>query len=70
MVLSLKLCSVMAPLLRAVFLDRGESLDKNTQIALDKWAIENDIQVIMAEVDAIPDEKEDNCFYIIEGRLV
>jgi hypothetical protein len=70
MTLSLKLCSAMSPALRAVFIDRGESIDEDSRVALDTWAKENDIQLIMSVVDDIPEEKEEGCFYIVEGQLV
>ena len=70
MTLSLKLCAAMAPTLKAIFIDRGESFDHETQQVLHNWAIENDIQLIVSIVDEIPEEKEDGCFYIVEGQLV
>ena len=70
MTISLKLCSAMAPKLRAVLLDRAESIDQPTQQAIHDWAVLNDIQVVMTIVDDIPDEHEQGCFYIEEGKLV
>jgi len=73
MTLSLKLCSAMMPDLRAVFIDRGESIDIASQQALHTWAIENDMQLIMSVVDDIPKDplfREENCFYIVDGQLI
>jgi hypothetical protein len=70
MTLSLKLCAAMQPSLRAVFIDRGESIDEGSRKSLHNWAVENDIQLIMSIVDEIPEEKEEGCFYIEEGQLV
>jgi len=70
MTLSLKLCAAMSPALRAIFIDRGESFDADTQAALHAWAMENDIQLIVSIVDEIPEVHEEGCFYIEEGQLV
>jgi len=53
-----------------VFIDQGETYDTNSLKQLEKWAIESDIQAFITIVDDIPDSKEDDTFYIIEGQLV
>lgn len=69
--ISFELCLAMNPKLRAVFIDRGETYDKESLEELKKRAIENDIQVFITRVDdEVPDEKDENVFYIVEGELV
>ena len=67
--IALSLCETMQPDLRAIFLDNGESMDKDTRKELDKWAREHDIQVILTIVDAIPDDLQEGVFYIEEGGV-
>jgi len=68
--ISSQLCLAMNPKLKAVFIDQGETYDTNSLKQLEKWAIESDIQAFITIVDDIPDSKEDDTFYIIEGQLV
>ena len=67
--IALSLCETMQPDLRAIFLDNGESMDKDTRKELDSWAKEHDIQVILTIVDSIPDELQEDAFYIEEGSI-
>jgi hypothetical protein len=67
--IALSLCEKMQPELRAIFLDNGESMDKETRKELDKWAKAHDIQVILTVVDSIPEELDKDAFYIEEGGI-
>jgi predicted ATP-dependent endonuclease of OLD family len=67
--IALAICAAMQPDLKAIFLDNGETLDEDTRKELDKWAIANDIQVVLTIVQKIPDELLEGSFYIQEGRI-
>ncbi len=69
LVLASKLCLAQMPKLRAIFMDRGESLDEDTLKAWGEWAKANDIQAFITIVDSIPEQLEDGVFYIEEGRV-
>jgi hypothetical protein len=53
-----------------VFIDRGESFDRDGLNMLDSWAKENNIQAIITIVDDIPEELETGTFYIEDGTLI
>ena len=67
--IALSICAAMQPSLKAIFLDNGETLDEDSRKALDKWAIENNIQVILTVVQNIPDELTEGTFYVEEGKI-
>lgn len=67
--IALSLCEKMQPDLRAIFLDNGEHLDKDTRKELDKWATDHDIQVLLTIVDTVPEELDEGVFYIEEGGV-
>ena len=69
LVLASKLCLAQMPKLRAIFMDRGESLDEDTLNAWGEWAKANDIQAFITIVDSIPEKLEDGVFYIEEGQV-
>jgi len=68
--ISSQLCLAMNPKLQAVFIDQGETYDSKSLKALEKWAVDNNIQAFITIVDDIPDELADDVFYIVEGQLV
>ena len=68
--ISSQLCLAMNPKLKAVFIDQGETYDSASLKKLEAWAVENDIQAFITIVDDIPDSKDDDTFYIVEGQLV
>jgi recombinational DNA repair ATPase RecF len=69
--ISSELCIAQMPQLRAIFLDRGESLDKKSLQSLEEWAIKNDIQVIITMVaNEIDKNSNDSVFYIEEGKII
>ena len=70
LVISSELCLAQMPRLRAVFLDRAESLDSDSLAAYGKWAEENNVQAIVTIVKDIPEELEDGVFYIQEGKVI
>lgn len=68
--ISMELCMAMKPPLKAVFLDRGESFDAARISEIERFAAENDIQVIITQVaDDIPESVPDNVFYIVDGQI-
>jgi len=68
--ISSQLCLAMNPKLKAVFIDQGETYDSVSLKELEKWAVANDIQAFITIVDDLPESKEDDVFYIVEGQLV
>lgn len=68
--ISSQLCLAMNPKLKAVFIDQGETYDSASLKKLETWAIENDIQAFITIVDDLPESKDDDTFYIVEGQLV
>ena len=68
--ISCQLWHAMNPNLKAIFVDQGESYDSERIKALDKWAVENNVQAFITIVDDLPESKEDDVFYIVEGQLV
>ena len=70
LIISSELCIAQKPDLSAVFIDDGESLDKESTKQLEKWAIENNIQAIVTKVvEELPDKLESGVFYITEGKI-
>jgi len=67
--IALSICAAMQPSLKAIFLDNGETLDEDSRQALDKWAIENNIQIILTVVQNIPDKLTEGTFYVEEGKI-
>lgn len=68
--ISSELCAAMNPALRAIRIDRGESYDKKSLLALKEWAIKNDIQAFITIVDDVPEEEmEEGVFYIENGMI-
>lgn len=67
--IALSICAAMQPSLKAIFLDNGETLDEDSRQALDKWAIENNIQIILTVVQNIPDKLAEGTFYVEEGKI-
>lgn len=67
-----ELCMAQDPSLRAIFIDRFESFDKESREDFNKWAISKGIQVIVTKVeDEIPvSVDEPNVFYIEDGSIV
>lgn len=70
LVISSELCLAQMPKLRAVFLDRAESLDSDSLAAYGKWAEENNVQAIVTIVRDIPEQLEVGVFYLSEGKLI
>lgn len=69
--ISAKLCLAMKPELQAIFLDRGETYDKESLIMLHEWAKENDLQAIITIVDDdIEESVEGVVYYLEEGKVV
>lgn len=64
------LCIAMNPKLRAVFVDRGESFGHKRFAELERWAEENNIQVIVTKVvDSKPKSMPANTYYIYGGKV-
>ncbi len=63
--ISAALCVKMQPELRCIFIDRGESYDKDNLAILNDWAVENDIQAIITIVGQV--EEGEDAIYIEEG---
>lgn len=68
--ISFQLCLAMQPELKAVFIDRGESYDKDQLAMLDKWANENDIQAFITIVDSGNVGDVYQAIYIEDGSIV
>lgn len=68
--ISFQLCVAMQPELKAVFIDRGESYDKEQLSMLDTWANENDIQAFITIVDSGNVGDVDQAIYIEDGSIV
>lgn len=67
-----QLCISQNPKLRAVFLDKGESMDSETLKAYSKWAEENSLQAIITIVSDVPDKEsmQEGVWYIEDGNIV
>jgi AAA15 family ATPase/GTPase len=63
--ISATLCSRMSPELRCLFIDRGESYDRDSLKTLNEWAVSNDLQAIITIVGEPIDGE--NAIYIEEG---
>jgi cell division protein FtsB len=70
MLIAFDLFLAAKPLLQTIFIDRAELFDDRTLELIEERARLHNIQVIMTIVDAIPEEKVDGNFYLIEGELV
>lgn len=68
--ISAELCLAMQPTLKALFVDKGENYDPDGLKALEKWAIENDLQCFITVVTGDEGESADGVFYIEEGRII
>lgn len=67
--ISSELCIAMQPKLKSIFIDKGESYDKDSLKDLEEWAVEHGIQAFITIVSDIPEHKEDGVFYIEEGKI-
>jgi len=68
--ISSELCLAQMPRLRAIFIDRFESFDKESRETIAKWADGKDIQAIVTVVeDDIPEGKFDEFFWIENGKV-
>lgn len=56
--------------LKTMFIKRGESLDSSSLKEIEKFAEENDFQIIMEIVDDRYDINEDNVIYLEEGNII
>ena len=70
MKVSFELCVAMNPELKAVFIDRGESYDKEQLAILNDWALKNDIQAFITIVDSGAVGDVENAIYIEDGSVV
>lgn len=71
LIISSELCISQMPKLKAVFMDRAESIGKKKLAEYEKWAIKNGIQVILTRVaDEAPKDKDDYTFFIVDGSIV
>lgn len=67
-----QICLSQNPKLRAVFLDKGESMDPITLKEFAKWAEDNDMQAVITIVSEVPqpEDMEDNVWYIEAGEIL
>ena len=68
--ISFELCVAMKPELNAVFIDKGESYDKQGLKDLEKWAKENDLQAFITIVDSGEAGEVENAIYIESGEII
>lgn len=68
--LACNICIKQNPKLRAITIDRGECFDKGNIEFLEKFGEENDFQLIMTQVDSLPETKKDGVIYIQDGSIV
>ena len=70
LILSSQLCLAQMPVLKAVFMDRAESIGKKKLAEYEKWALANGIQVIITRVvDEAPKTKDDYTYFIVDGSV-
>ena len=70
-IISSKIWKVTNPKLQAIFIDSGEQYDKESLLELEKWSLENDIQVILTKVADEPSPDDvDNVIFIEDGNIV
>lgn len=66
LMISSEICIAQMPKLKAIFLDRAESLDGDSLRMLDGWAKEKDIQAFLTIVEQEPIENIVDAFFTIE----
>ena len=70
LMISSELCLARMPKLRAVFMDRFESFDKDMAEEYRQWAIKNNVLAICTKVDNGTEVISDaSTFYIVDGQL-
>jgi uncharacterized protein YlxW (UPF0749 family) len=71
LIISSELCIAQMPKLRAVFMDRAESIGKKKLAEYEKWALANGIQVVITKVvDEAPKSKDEFTYFIVDGSVV
>lgn len=71
MSISLALCVAMKPKLNALFIDKGESFDREGLEMLHQFAVDNGIQMIITIVESdVPNAIPDGEIWIEEGHMV
>lgn len=68
--ISAAICHKMSPSMNAIFIDDGEMFDANNLALLQKWAVENDIQIILTTVGAPDTALFGEYYYITEGEVI